>query len=34
MNHSGKYSTQQTGMSLIEVLVAFVILAVGLLGIA
>lgn len=32
--NSRKYGAQQTGMSLIEVLIAFVILAIGLLGIA
>jgi type IV pilus assembly protein PilV len=32
--NSRKYSAQQTGMSLIEVLIAFVILAIGLLGVA
>ncbi len=34
MNHSGKGCAQQSGMTLIEVLIAFVILAIGMLGIA
>ncbi|MBI2786115.1 MAG: type IV pilus modification protein PilV [Legionella longbeachae] len=34
MNHSDQFEGQQKGMTLVEVLIAFVILAIGMLGIA